>query len=72
MIKSLPDTYLTIFAFLEDGTIFKKLFGPHGKSTSKPLDAGKTRPFFNDAQYGWETLNTSHIIFHFNNHRVRY
>ena len=70
MIKSLPLTYLAIFAFLEDGTILKKLFGAHEKSTDKQVDNTKTRPYFNDAQFEWETMGTSEIFFHFHNHEV--
>ena len=70
MIKSLPDTYLAIFAFLKDGKILKKLFGAHEKSTGRQFDKIKTRPFFNDAQFEWETMGTSEIFFHFHNHEV--
>ena len=70
MTGSLPDTYMVIFAFLEDGTFIKKFFGANEQSTGQQIGAMKTRPYFNDARFGWETMNTSQILFHFYNHQV--
>ena len=71
MINSLPQTYTAILTFLEDGLFRKwRLFGAHEKSSGDQFGAMKTRPYFNDAQYGWETMNTSQILFHFQNHEV--
>lgn len=70
MINSLPLTYLVIFGYSEDGTINKKFFGAHEKLTGRQNDAMKHRPYFNDAQFGWETMNTTRILLHFNNHEV--
>ena len=72
MINSFPKTYLVIIAVLEDGTMVRKFFGAHEKSTGLQKDAmnEKIRPYFNDAQFRWETMNTSQILFHFFNHEV--
>ena len=74
MINSFPKTYLVIFAVLEDGTIVRKFFGAHEKSTGlqkdEKMEVDKIRPYFNDARFRWETMNTSQILFHFFNHEV--
>ena len=70
-ITQLPETYLVILAPAENG-IVSKLFGSNdnNKMAAKTSEK-KFRPFFNDAQFGWNTLNSSQILLHYYNRRVR-
>ena len=66
-IAQLPETVFVLLAPTENGVI-SKIFGGNAKTDDENL---KFRPFFNDAQYGWETFNSSQLLVHFYNRMVK-
>lgn len=68
-IAQLPETFFVILAPTENG-IISKIFGTNGKNESHNQNL-KFRPFFNDAQYGWETFNSSQLLVHYYNQMVK-
>ena len=69
LISQLPETYLILLAPRNNGMI-SKLLGSNQKD-SAATSGKKFRPFFNDALFGWETLNSSQLLLHYYNRRVR-
>ena len=69
LITQLPATYLILLAPTKNG-IISKLLGSNQKD-STATSGKKFRPFFNDALFGWETLNSSQLFLHYYNKRVR-
>ena len=68
LIAQLPETLFVLLAPTENG-IISKMFGANQKNEYQDQNL-KFRPFFNDAQYGWETFNSSQLLVHFYNRMV--
>ena len=75
-IAQLPETYLVITAPIETGNktengtrIYSKLFGSN-KNFDFNTQGERFRPSSNDAQYEWETFNSSQVLIHYYNRRV--
>ena len=68
-IAQLPETVFVLLAPTQNGTI-SKIFGANDKNEFQDENL-KFRPFFNDAQYGWETFNSSQLLVHFYNRMVK-